>query len=323
MCKPREFHAIVGEQIAAQRALAHPKHEYVDHQSKSFDACGLEDLMPLAWDVESWRKSVDSSTVPAPIDSSMATTLMDAEELCADIDSCLNSTDGVMQEFQAGSPSTPSSSDDDKHSSTKGTFVDYKKMASIGKWRRRDIAKHLAGERNRRAKRMGKVQVLRSILPGLNTAKPTVNQILQKAIEVLKQEKSRQKRSSEPKESFYRDVLRSSSSVASVALDSNMCVIDASQGLRDLLHWPGDEDSMLGEHISAIIHPEDAFAISSLIERNRYAPHAVGLRSSAVFSSFCSVGGGRASLAFPTGYLPRCPVSISVCGPVTTVLLEY
>jgi hypothetical protein len=36
--------------------------------------------------------------------------------------------------------------------------------AKLSKWKRRDIKKHLAGERNRRAKRMGKIHTLRECL---------------------------------------------------------------------------------------------------------------------------------------------------------------
>jgi len=271
----------------------------------------------MAWDnVDTWRKTIDNSFSEWKVEEDIATTVLDAEELCADIDSCLNATEENYN-AQTQSPSTPSS-DDDKSSSN----ADFKRLASIGKWRRRDIAKHLAGERNRRAKRMGKVQTLRNMLPGMSTSKPTVNQILQKAIEVLENEQSQSRPRKQEQESFYRDLMRSSSMVASLVLDSNMCVVDASQGLRNMLHWPGDETSMRGEHLSAIIHPEDAFAINRLVEHHRMVPQPTAMRTSAVFSSFCSVSNQANALAFPTGYLPRSPLAISVCGAATTILVE-
>jgi hypothetical protein len=55
------------------------------------------------------------------------------------------------------------------------------------KWKRRNVEKHLAGERSRRAKRMDRVNTLRAMLTGLPTEKPTVNQILSAAIEQVKQ----------------------------------------------------------------------------------------------------------------------------------------
>jgi hypothetical protein len=57
------------------------------------------------------------------------------------------------------------------------------------KWKRRNVEKHLAGERSRRAKRMDRVNTLRAMLTGLPTEKPTVNQILSAAIDQVKQVK--------------------------------------------------------------------------------------------------------------------------------------
>ena len=49
------------------------------------------------------------------------------------------------------------------------------------KWRKRDIAKHLAGERSRRQKRMNRLYQLRDIL-GPFKGKPSMNTILQQAV---------------------------------------------------------------------------------------------------------------------------------------------
>ncbi len=52
---------------------------------------------------------------------------------------------------------------------------------------------HLEGEWNCHAKKMGKVQTLRNMMPGLSNSMPPVNQVLGKAIELLKQYKDHQK----------------------------------------------------------------------------------------------------------------------------------
>jgi hypothetical protein len=58
---------------------------------------------------------------------------------------------------------------------------------AIQKWKKRDSAKHLAGERKRRANRMGKLSQLSSLLPHIVGTRPTVNHILSCAVERIKQ----------------------------------------------------------------------------------------------------------------------------------------
>jgi hypothetical protein len=58
---------------------------------------------------------------------------------------------------------------------------------AIQKWKKRDTQKHLAGERKRRANRMGKLSALSSLLPNTMGSRPTVNHILSCAVERIKQ----------------------------------------------------------------------------------------------------------------------------------------
>mmetsp|Transcript_28597 Transcript_28597/g.58439 ORF Transcript_28597/g.58439 Transcript_28597/m.58439 type:complete len:331 (+) Transcript_28597:143-1135(+) len=325
MCKPRDIRTIVAgcapvqAHTKYQAAQEPPSKDVVDFKEWGCNFGG-DDSLPLAWDVESWRKSVDSGFWK--LEDTNPNSLIE-EEFGGDIESCMNQ-EATSDDVQPDSPT--SQSDSDNKSSVR-LHADFKRVGGAigGKWRRRDITKHLAGERNRRAKRMGKVQQLRSMLPELAHSKPTVNQILMKTIELIQEAKVEKERvssvSTPSEDTFFRDTLRSSSHLATLAVDANMCVIDASIGMRTMLRWSAQEDGLRGQHLSAIMHPEDASMLSQMVDTHRSMHKGFGMQASAVFNTFSSVD-SSCNLVFPSGYLPRCPLTISVYGNTTVILVE-
>eukprot|EP00293_Proteomonas_sulcata_P004785 CAMPEP_0184319146 /NCGR_PEP_ID=MMETSP1049-20130417/106736_1 /TAXON_ID=77928 /ORGANISM="Proteomonas sulcata, Strain CCMP704" /LENGTH=383 /DNA_ID=CAMNT_0026639165 /DNA_START=93 /DNA_END=1244 /DNA_ORIENTATION=+ len=211
---------------------------------------------------------------------------------------------------------------------------------AISKWRKRDVAKHLAGERSRRAKRMGKVHTLKEMLPALGN-KPTVNQILTAAIDAIKAKMAEReaaaphrKKAMGPRESasVISEIMRSSPSVGSLALDKNMCVVEASESLCEMIHWRGGEGAMRGQHLSAIMRPDDCMAISHISETirnyNNLPREAGSARVRAMFNSFAPLDGFDASaygfgsgFSFASGCLPPCEVLVSVSNGSTVLTI--
>lgn len=199
----------------------------------------------------------------------------------------------------------------------------------LSKWKRRDVAKHLAGERSRRAKRMGKVHALRAILEGLS-GKPTVNQILSAAIEQIRAIKDGASTASTPvpsfaeaatsssdAASFHRDCLRSSPTSMHLVLDENHCIVEASQGMLAALRWPSGEESIIGQYIASVMHPEDASALVS--EAVNFRSSSAGgeasfVRPSVSFMGFEAMAGyaGTGVCAFPKEYMVPVMVEASI-----------
>mmetsp|Transcript_12326 Transcript_12326/g.30937 ORF Transcript_12326/g.30937 Transcript_12326/m.30937 type:complete len:433 (+) Transcript_12326:250-1548(+) len=196
------------------------------------------------------------------------------------------------------------------------------------KWKRRDIAKHLAGERSRRAKRMGKVHTLQALVEGL-PHKPTVNQILAAAIAQIKQAKAdggkapapapQERAEAEAGAVSFRDGFRSSSYAKTMVLDENHCVVEASPAMLQALQWPGAESTIKGQYIASVMHPEDACALVGEAQGFR----ASGLGESSVqavrtvvsfmgFVPMSGMGDAGGCLAFPRGYMPQAVVDVTI-----------
>jgi len=191
------------------------------------------------------------------------------------------------------------------------------------KWKRRNVEKHLAGERSRRAKRMDRVNTLRAMLTGLPTEKPTVNQILSAAIDQVKQMMREQEESSStlstPQQHYVeegnasitmRDLLHSSNlSAATMLLDDNHCVVDASPAMLSLLQWPGEEESIKGQYIASVMHPEDASSLVSYADTLRSAKilnPSRAVKTAVSFMGFMPMAAGSGCCAFPKGLMaPR------------------
>mmetsp|Transcript_25043 Transcript_25043/g.48714 ORF Transcript_25043/g.48714 Transcript_25043/m.48714 type:complete len:445 (+) Transcript_25043:277-1611(+) len=197
----------------------------------------------------------------------------------------------------------------------------------VCKWKRRDIAKHLAGERSRRAKRMGKVHHLQALVEGL-PHKPTVNQILAAAIAQIKQAKS------EPAAPVlaapapaaasaggvdFREGFRASSYARTMVLDENHCVVEASSAMLAALQWPGQEDTIKGQYIASVMHPEDACALVG--EAQGFRASGMGdssvqaVRTVVSFMGFVpmpGLGDCGGCLAFPRGYMPQAVVDVTI-----------
>jgi len=201
------------------------------------------------------------------------------------------------------------------------------------KWKRRDIAKHLAGERSRRAKRMGKVHTLQALVEGLPN-KPTVNQILAAAIAQIKQVKADSARpgptagagagagkaaAGETGNVSYREGFRCSSFAQTLVLDENHCVVEASSAMLQALQWPGTEATIKGQYIASVMHPEDACALAS--EAQNFRASGLGessvqaVRTVASFMGFVpmpGMGENGSCLAFPRGYLPQAVIDVTI-----------
>jgi len=206
---------------------------------------------------------------------------------------------------------------------TEGADVD-----KLCKWKRRDIAKHLAGERSRRAKRMGKVHTLQALIAEGLPRKPTVNQVLAAAIAQIKQVKAQGKPlapaiqgqgAAESGDVSFRDMFKASSFARTMVLDESHCVVEASQGMLQALQWPGPESTIKGQYIASVMHPEDACALVGEAQGFR----ASGLGESSVqairtvvsfmgftpMTGMCDAGG---CLAFPSGYMPQAAVDVTI-----------
>uniref|UniRef100_A0A6U2BL29 BHLH domain-containing protein n=1 Tax=Hemiselmis andersenii TaxID=464988 RepID=A0A6U2BL29_HEMAN len=199
--------------------------------------------------------------------------------------------------------------------------------SKLCKWKRRDIAKHLAGERSRRAKRMGKVHTLQALVEGL-PHKPTVNQILAGAIAQIKQAKAEGKvpepavgvkKAAEAEGLSFRDGFRMSGYVKTMVLDENHCVLEASPAMLQALQWPGAECTIRGQYIASVMHPEDACALVG--EAHKFRSSGLGegnvqaVRTVASFMGFvpmAGMGDGGGCLAFPRGYMPQAVVDVTI-----------
>lgn len=221
-----------------------------------------------------------------------------------------------------------------KHKSespTESSSDDAPSDAKLCKWKRRDIAKHLAGERSRRAKRMGKVHALQALVDGLSS-KPTVNQILSAAIEKIKAAKAEaasssstvsnnRKLATSPKSSdnsfvSMRDAMRCSSSLPCMVLDDNHCVLEASPAMLKELKWPGDEESIKGQYIASVMHPEDACTLvneaSAFRSVNRAASTIQVVKMALSLMEFTPMVGLAGCCAFPKGYKAQCVVDCTI-----------
>jgi hypothetical protein len=195
------------------------------------------------------------------------------------------------------------------------------------KWKRRDIAKHLAGERSRRAKRMGKVHTLQGLVDGL-PHKPTVNQILAAAIEQIKLVKAEgrdtavttgESRAADAGAVSFREGFRCSSFAKTMVLDENHCVVEASAAMLQALQWPGLESTIKGQYIASVMHPEDACALVN--EAQGFRSSGLGessvkaVRTVVSFMGFVPMPGMNDSggcFAFPRGYMPQAVIDVTI-----------
>jgi len=197
----------------------------------------------------------------------------------------------------------------------------------LSKWRRRDIQKHLAGERNRRAKRMGKIHILQAMIEGL-PKKPTVNQILQAAIaeiQRVKAEGAQAPAQAAPRVDL-KEVLRSSPTMATLVLDANNNVLEASGAMLETLRWPGGEQSIVGQYLASVMHPDDAVALMNEAKWFRSTAtcetSVQAVRMAVTFSrfapmpgfedSFSSTSSGGFCGAFPQGYTQPACINVSI-----------
>jgi hypothetical protein len=97
-----------------------------------------------------------------------------------------NKQNGYIIAEQAHDPASPEDPQDYPALRRAGS-VDKGTKSAIQKWKKRDTQKHLAGERKRRANRMGKLSALSSLLPNTLGSRPTVNHILSCAVDRVKQ----------------------------------------------------------------------------------------------------------------------------------------
>ncbi len=167
------------------------------------------------------------------------------------------------------------------------------------------------------------------------THKPTVNQILSGAIEeigrLLKDESFQVHPDVKPAARAapridLRDAMRSSPLFASMVLDENNCILEASSAMLKALEWPGTEESIKGQYLMSVMHPDDAVTLMS---------EATSFRSSAVCDnsvqalkavvSFCNFkplqefepsfvhSSGSGCFAFPQGYAPVVVIDVAIC----------
>mmetsp|Transcript_23079 Transcript_23079/g.46715 ORF Transcript_23079/g.46715 Transcript_23079/m.46715 type:complete len:463 (-) Transcript_23079:173-1561(-) len=142
-----------------------------------------------------------------------------------------------------------------------------RKRTRVEKWKRRDNEKHLAGERKRRANRMGKLGELKELLP-ITKGKVSSIKVLHAAINHFKKILSQPVPAEKvvaprlhPKQapmldnSTFLEGMRGSQFLSLMEVDPNEMVTHCSPAMKDFLGIPEhDCDSF---HISKIIHPQD------------------------------------------------------------------
>jgi len=141
----------------------------------------------------------------------------------------------------------------------------------VEKWKRRDNEKHLAGERKRRANRMGKLGELKELLPNTK-AKLSSIKILSAAISHFKkilaedpvpklspvkvEEEVKQRPAATCLTSFtFVQGMRDSQFLSLIEMDSNQVVLHCSPAMKSFLGIEGQSGN--GFHISTIVHPSD------------------------------------------------------------------
>ena len=117
--------------------------------------------------------------------------------------------------------------------------------------------------------------------------------------------------------------MKSSPLFASMVVDENNCILEASGAMLSALDWPGTEDSIKGQYLMSVMHPDDAVTLMTEASTFRSAGVSdTSVQAMKAVVSFCNfkplagydtsfVQGG--CFAFPQGYSPCVVVDVSIC----------
>eukprot|EP00288_Rhodomonas_lens_P006254 CAMPEP_0177734858 /NCGR_PEP_ID=MMETSP0484_2-20121128/24463_1 /TAXON_ID=354590 /ORGANISM="Rhodomonas lens, Strain RHODO" /LENGTH=535 /DNA_ID=CAMNT_0019248375 /DNA_START=89 /DNA_END=1694 /DNA_ORIENTATION=+ len=205
------------------------------------------------------------------------------------------STNNFVQVFdETKAPVGEQQNSSENHSPEPNKFTP---RGRIPRWKRRNNVKHVAGERARRARTSNKVKVIRGLLPQLS-ANASFNDMVQMIIDVAR-EAANEARKDQPeyveKEpakkdgvatdgsgvllmpvvqcSDHRSMIRGSGSVASLVLDVEDRIVEASAAL--VKNVQGDlhesKERLVGEKLSTVVQPDHAASIAEEIASLRQA----------------------------------------------------